>query len=65
LLALLNDARPLRVLGASYSDFALDELQILDTARDALRRYGRAALRHAIISHTEEVSDLLELLLLM
>jgi len=29
-----------------------------------LRRYGREALRHYIISHTESVSDLLEVLLL-
>jgi phosphoenolpyruvate carboxylase len=30
-----------------------------------LQRYGRDALRHYIISHTEEVSDLLEVLLLL
>ena len=30
-----------------------------------LRRYGREALRHYIISHTESVSDLLEVLLLL
>ena len=65
LLALLNDARPLRVHGADYSELALDELAILETARDALARYGRAAIRHSIISHTEDVSDLLELLLLL
>jgi phosphoenolpyruvate carboxylase len=64
LQALLNDARPLRVRGASYSDFARDELEIFETARDALLRLGRSAIRHAIISHTEEVSDLLELMLL-
>ncbi|RVT54102.1 phosphoenolpyruvate carboxylase [Rubrivivax albus] len=64
LLALLNDARPLRVRGAAYSDFARDELAIFETARDAIARLGRGAIRHAIISHTEEVSDLLELLLL-
>jgi phosphoenolpyruvate carboxylase len=65
LLALLNDARPLRVHGASYSALVRDELEILETARDALARVGRAAIRHAIISHTEQVSDLLELLLLL
>ena len=64
LLALLNDARPLRVRGADYSDFARDELAILEHAREAIARLGRGAIRHAIISHTEEVSDLLELLLL-
>ena len=30
-----------------------------------LQRYGRDALRHYIISHTEEVSDLLEVMLLL
>ncbi len=64
LLALLNDARPLRVHGAVYSELALSELEIFTTAREALARFGRGAIRHYIISHTEEVSDLLEVLLL-
>ncbi len=64
LLRLLCDARPLRVRGAVYSELTLGELEIFETAATALRRYGRQALRHCIISHTEEVSDLLELLLL-
>ena len=64
LLVLLNDARPLRVHGAAYSELAQDELAIFETAREALARYGRNAVRHYIISHTEEVSDLLEVLLL-
>ncbi len=65
LLGLLNDARPLRVHGAAYSDLALGELAIFETARELLARHGREALRHCIISHTESVSDLLELLLLL
>jgi phosphoenolpyruvate carboxylase len=64
LLALLNDARPLRVRGAEYSDLLRDELEIFEAARAALGSFGRAAIRHYIISHTEEVSDLLEVLLL-
>ncbi len=64
LLALLNDARPLRVRGAEYSALLRDELEIFETARTALASFGRAAIRHYIISHTEEVSDLLEVLLL-
>ncbi len=64
LLALLNDARPLRVRGAAYSALTISELEIFETAREALATYGREAIRHCIISHTEEVSDLLELLLL-
>ena len=64
LLALLNDARPLRVHGAVYSELARDELAIFENARRALASFGREAIRHYIISHTEEVSDLLEVLLL-
>jgi phosphoenolpyruvate carboxylase len=64
LLGLLNDARPLRVHGAAYSELAVSELAIFETAREMLARYGREALRHYIISHTESVSDLLEVLLL-
>jgi phosphoenolpyruvate carboxylase len=64
LLKLLNDARPLRVHGAAYSPLALDELAIFETARESLDAFGREAIRHYIISHTEEVSDLLEVLLL-
>ncbi|EHR70242.1 phosphoenolpyruvate carboxylase [Burkholderiales bacterium JOSHI_001] len=65
LTRLLNDARPLRVHGAVYSEHSQGELAIFEAAREMLSRYGRAAIRHAIISHTEDVSDLLELLLLL
>ncbi len=64
LARLLADPRPLRVHGAEYSAHALSELAIFDLAGEMLRRYGRAAIRHYIISHTEDVSDLLEVLLL-
>ncbi|MBV8605183.1 MAG: phosphoenolpyruvate carboxylase [Pelomonas sp.] len=65
LLRLLNDARPLRVMGAEYSERAQGELAIFEAAREARARFGREALRHYIISHTESVSDLLEVLLLL
>ncbi len=64
LLRQLNDARALRVPGASYSDHSLDELRIFETARSARERLGAHTIRHAIISHTETVSDLLEVMLL-
>jgi phosphoenolpyruvate carboxylase len=64
LLRLLNDARPLRVRAAEYSEHALSELAIFEAAVRMLQAYGREALRHYIISHTEDVSDLLEVLLL-
>ncbi|MEJ6006763.1 phosphoenolpyruvate carboxylase [Paucibacter sp. AS339] len=65
LLRLLNDARPLRVHGAQYSERSLTELAIFEAARESLQRFGRESLRHYIISHTESVSDLLEVLLLL
>jgi phosphoenolpyruvate carboxylase len=64
LLQLLNDARPLRIAHAAYQPHTLSELSIFEAARECRQRYGAAAIRHAIISHTESVSDLLEVLLL-
>jgi phosphoenolpyruvate carboxylase len=65
LVAQLNDARPLRVRAAAYSEHSLSELAIFEAAVEMLERYGREALRHYIISHTEDVSDLLEVMLLL
>ncbi|HEX2541097.1 MAG TPA: phosphoenolpyruvate carboxylase [Caldimonas sp.] len=69
LLRLLADARPLRVVesarAAAYSEASRNELAIFEAAATMLKRYGREALRHYIISHTESVSDLLEVLLLL
>ncbi len=64
LLRLLNDARPLRVFGYAYSALAQSELAIFEAARQIVARFGPASIRHYIISHTETVSDLLEVLLL-
>ena len=64
LVGLLNDARPLRVVAAAYSANTRSELAIFETARMARKRFGAQAIRHYIISHTETVSDLLEVLLL-
>ncbi len=64
LLQLLGDARALRVMGANYSAHTQGELAIFEAARTARQRYGQEAIRHYIISHTETVSDLLEVLLL-
>jgi phosphoenolpyruvate carboxylase len=64
LLGLLRDARALRVNGAHYSAHAESELLIFTAAKRLRERFGRDAIRHYIISHTESVSDLLEVLLL-
>ena len=64
LMGLLGDARSLQVHGVSYSAHADSELAIFSTARVMRERFGTDAIRHYIISHTETVSDLLEVLLL-
>ncbi|MEY4765696.1 MAG: phosphoenolpyruvate carboxylase [Pseudomonadota bacterium] len=64
LLRLLQEPRPVRVPGAAYSELAVKELGVFEAAAEARKRYGPQALRHYIISHTETVSDLLEVLLL-
>jgi phosphoenolpyruvate carboxylase len=64
LIKLLSDTRPLRVLDAVYSEHTQGELAIFETAKAMRQRYGHHAIRHYIISHTETVSDLLEVLLL-
>jgi phosphoenolpyruvate carboxylase len=64
LLSLLRDPRPLRVPGVPYSAKTEEELAIFETARRLLLSYGTQAIRHYIISHTETVSDLLEVLVL-
>jgi phosphoenolpyruvate carboxylase len=64
LMRLLNDARPLRVVGSHYSAHAQGELAIFEAALTTRERFGKEAIRHYIISHTETVSDLLEVLLL-
>lgn len=64
LVKLLNDARPLRVVSAAYSAHTQSELAIFEAAKDLRRQFGAQAIRHYIISHTETVSDLLEVLLL-
>ncbi|MEO6363121.1 MAG: phosphoenolpyruvate carboxylase [Caldimonas sp.] len=69
LLRVLSEARPLRVVenarGQAYGEASRNELAIFETAALMLQRYGRQALRHYIISHTESVSDLLEVLVLL
>lgn len=65
LLGLLNDARPLRLRCAEYTEQTRRELAIFETAATVRQRFGSQAIRHYIISHTEAVSDLLEVLVFM
>ena len=64
LLRLLNEARPLRLPFATYSEPTQSEFDVFITARRLRGDYGVETIRHYIISHTETVSDLLEVLLL-
>jgi phosphoenolpyruvate carboxylase len=64
LMAALADPRPLRLPRHAYSAETESELAIFEAARDLRERIGEATIRHAIISHTESVSDLVEVLLL-
>ncbi len=64
LLAELAQPRLLYTPYEAYSDETASELDILRTANEMRKRYGKRAIRNYIISHTETVSDLLEVLLL-
>ena len=64
LLSELAKPRLLHSPYQTYSALTTSELAVLRTARDIRQRYGARAIRNYIISHTETVSDLLEVLLL-
>lgn len=64
LLKELEQPRPLFSPYETYGDETNSELAILRAAREIRLRYGPRAIRNYIISHTETVSDLLEVLLL-
>ncbi len=64
---LLEELSTPRLLYSPYLGYSTEtesELSILRTAREIRQRYGERAIRNYIISHTESVSDLLEVLLL-
>ena len=64
LLAVLTDPRCLRIPHLAYSAETESELDIFSAVRALRGQIGAQAIRHAIISHTESVSDLLEVLVL-
>ena len=47
-----------------YSELVHSEIEVLNTARDIRQIFGTRAIRQYIISHTETLSDLLEVALL-
>ena len=64
LLEELSRPRLLTSPWTEYSPETASELGVFACARDLRRRYGERAIRNYIISHTETVSDLLEVLVL-
>jgi phosphoenolpyruvate carboxylase len=64
LRAELSQPRLLRSPYVTYSPRTLSELEVFEAARDIRARYGARAVRNSIVSHTESLSDLLEVMLL-
>jgi phosphoenolpyruvate carboxylase len=62
---LLDDPRSLRVRNASYTPQTQSELAIFEAALALQRQFGAPVVRHCIISHTRDVSDLLEVLIVL
>ena len=60
----LAHARPLRSAHLPYSALARRELAVFDAARELRARFGTRAIDKHIVSHTEQLSDLLEVALL-
>ena len=65
LLRELSSPRPLVSPFIAYSDETMGELGVFSAAAAIRERYGAGAIRTAIISKTDSVSDMLELALLM
>ncbi len=64
LIAELHNPRPLVSPWQQYSEQTSKELLILQTAAQLRQRYGKRAIKQYIVSHTETLSDLLEILVL-
>ena len=64
LMAELDQPRLLYSPYVTYADETESELAVLRMARTVRQQFGPRAIRNYIISHTESVSDLLEVLLL-
>ncbi|NYT66162.1 phosphoenolpyruvate carboxylase [Alcaligenaceae bacterium] len=60
----IRQARPIASPWLNYSEETEKELAILRMAASLRHTYGTAAISQAIVSHTETLSDLLEVLLL-
>jgi phosphoenolpyruvate carboxylase len=61
----LASARPLASPFAAYSDETKSELAIAKAAAEAHARYGQASIEYYVVSKAAEVSDLLEVYILL
>ena len=61
----LASGRPLSSPYATYSDETKSELAVMTAAAEAHARYGEKSIQYYVISKTEQVSDLLEVYLLL
>ena len=64
---LLSELKQPRLLFSpfqNYSELVQSEMDIMNSARDIRSIFGNQSIRHYIISHTETLSDLLEVALL-
>ncbi|MFW8566779.1 phosphoenolpyruvate carboxylase [Orrella sp. 11846] len=64
LTKVLQDPRVLTVPGADYSEHTRSELGVLRMTAELRQKYGTKAVVQYIVSHTETVSDLLEVYVL-
>lgn len=64
LFSVLQEPRSLRVRGVDYSKQTASELAVFEAAARLRRDFGAETIQHYIISHTEDVSDLLEVMVL-
>ncbi|MFA5703498.1 MAG: phosphoenolpyruvate carboxylase [Advenella sp.] len=64
LLDELNQSRPLVSPWQGYSEETTKELDILRAAAFVCKRYGKQTIQQYIVSHTETLSDMLEVLVL-
>ncbi len=65
LTAELRTPRPLRHQGSVLAERTRSELAILEVAADAVRRVGRRIVPHYVISMAHDVSDVLEVAVLL
>ena len=60
-----NDPRPLAILESKKSELLQSELEIYSVAKKMINDFGNDVIKHNIISHTTNVSDMLEALIFL